>query len=544
MATIFPISPAPQVNDEFQGYRYNGTSWEIIGIDLTVDYQPRVANVSDTEVGYLDGVTSAIQTQLNDKSTASKTETLTNKTLTTPKINEDVTLTSTSTELNVLDGITASTAELNIMDGVTSTATELNILDGATLTTTELNYVDGVTSAIQTQLNTKALIADPTFTGTVTTPIIRVTATDDASLSSTGHGLQVGLTNGTNIAVDGNEIMARNNGAASTLFLNNDGGDVSVGVGGISTTGGIRANSAGADGGPVLRAWTANSAYTGLATANMTSAEYNLITDGTDTFISGGAGGSTTIRGGNNSTTAQVQVTPSVVNVTGDLNTNYINANTVISATTVDAAGRGLHVRQAAGNAGQALIQFTDNAVTAQRASISADSSGNLSLNSTRAFWFAIQNNTVAGQAVVVTSDGQLRRTSSSEKYKNSIEDLNHDVADRVLNLRPVWFKANETNVDNPEEWSYVGLIAEEVAQVEPRLALFKKAEPVYDEFGNQKFNEDGSPEMIELEIPEPEGVKYAELSVYLLDVVKREKARSNELEQRIVALEELLNNG
>jgi microcystin-dependent protein len=58
----------------------------------------------------------------------SKAQTLTNKTLTSPKINEDVALTATSTELNVLDGITASTAELN--------------------------YVDGVTSAIQTQLNT------------------------------------------------------------------------------------------------------------------------------------------------------------------------------------------------------------------------------------------------------------------------------------------------------------------------------------------------------------------------------------------------------
>ena len=81
-------------------------------------------------------------------------QTLTNKTLTTPKINENVALTATSTELNVLDGITASTAELNIMDGVTSTAAELNILDGATLTTAELNYVDGVTSSIQTQINT------------------------------------------------------------------------------------------------------------------------------------------------------------------------------------------------------------------------------------------------------------------------------------------------------------------------------------------------------------------------------------------------------
>jgi hypothetical protein len=36
MATIFPADP--QVNDEYQGYRYNGTSWDIIGIDLTADY--------------------------------------------------------------------------------------------------------------------------------------------------------------------------------------------------------------------------------------------------------------------------------------------------------------------------------------------------------------------------------------------------------------------------------------------------------------------------------------------------------------------------
>jgi microcystin-dependent protein len=31
MASIFPTSPAPQVNDEYQGYRYNGTSWDLIG---------------------------------------------------------------------------------------------------------------------------------------------------------------------------------------------------------------------------------------------------------------------------------------------------------------------------------------------------------------------------------------------------------------------------------------------------------------------------------------------------------------------------------
>jgi len=74
------------------------------------------------------------------------TDTLTNKTLTSPKINENVAVTSTATELNILDGVTSTTAELNILDGVTSTAAELNILDGVTSTAAELNILDGVTS--------------------------------------------------------------------------------------------------------------------------------------------------------------------------------------------------------------------------------------------------------------------------------------------------------------------------------------------------------------------------------------------------------------
>jgi microcystin-dependent protein len=92
------------------------------------------------------------------------TQTLTNKTLTTPKINENVTVTATSTELNVLDGITASTAELN--------------------------YTDGVTSAIQTQINTKAPSADPTFTGTVVLP----STTSIGTVSATELGYVDGVT--------------------------------------------------------------------------------------------------------------------------------------------------------------------------------------------------------------------------------------------------------------------------------------------------------------------------------------------------------------
>lgn len=69
------------------------------------------------------------------------------------------------------------------------------------------------------------------FTGDLSVPRIRVTATDDASLSSTLHPLQVGATAGQNVVIDDNEVMARNNGAAEMLRLNYDGGQVEVGGG-------------------------------------------------------------------------------------------------------------------------------------------------------------------------------------------------------------------------------------------------------------------------------------------------------------------------
>lgn len=64
--------------------------------------------------------------------------------------------------------------EIDTLLGGTSAA-EFAILDGITATTSELNFVDGVTSAIQTQIDTKAPTADPTFTGTATIPDAAIT---------------------------------------------------------------------------------------------------------------------------------------------------------------------------------------------------------------------------------------------------------------------------------------------------------------------------------------------------------------------------------
>jgi hypothetical protein len=93
-----------------------------------------IGDVSALEIGYLNGATSGIQTQLDAK-LASATASSTYAPLSGPTFTGTVVLPSTTSVGDV--------------------------------SSTELGYVNGVTSAIQTQLDAKAPTADPTFTGTV-----------------------------------------------------------------------------------------------------------------------------------------------------------------------------------------------------------------------------------------------------------------------------------------------------------------------------------------------------------------------------------------
>lgn len=67
------------------------------------------------------------------------------------------------------------------------------------------------------------------LTGLAEVDQIQINSTTDASLASTGHGLQIGPTNATNLIMDVNEIICRNNGATSTLVLQTEGGNITLG---------------------------------------------------------------------------------------------------------------------------------------------------------------------------------------------------------------------------------------------------------------------------------------------------------------------------
>ena len=141
---------------------------------------PSVLSVTSTEASYLSGVTSNIQTQLNGKAASGHSH----KAMQISGLAEHMALISdgsgvitssaiTSTELGYLDGVTSNIqTQLNgkAASGHGHKATQISgltkhralisngsgVISFSAITSTELGYLDGVTSNIQTQLNNKA----------------------------------------------------------------------------------------------------------------------------------------------------------------------------------------------------------------------------------------------------------------------------------------------------------------------------------------------------------------------------------------------------
>jgi hypothetical protein len=77
------------------------------------------------------------------------------------------------------------------------------------------------------------------------------------------------------------------------------------------------------------------------------------------------------------------------------------------------------------------------------------------------------------GVPVVIDSNGQLGTVSSSRRYKDDIETM-PDMSATLGRLRPVTFRYKKPYADGSKPLRY-GLIAEEVAEVMPALAVFNK---------------------------------------------------------------------
>lgn len=139
-------------------------------------------------------------------------------------------------------------------------------------------------------------------------------------------------------------------------------------------------------------------------------------------------------------------------------------------------------------------------------------------------------NNTTASAAnLFVSSGGLFQRSTSSAKYKTDIEDLQDAYADKILSVRPVWYRSTCTN-DNPD-WGWWGFIAEEVAEIDPRLVHWRTEQTRFNEETQQSITE-------KLETPTPEGVAYDRFVPHLLNLLKRQQQAIETLEAKVAALE------
>jgi hypothetical protein len=146
-----------------------------------------------------------------------------------------------------------------------------------------------------------------------------------------------------------------------------------------------------------------------------------------------------------------------------------------------------------------------------------------------------------AANAFLDSADNnKLYRSVSSAKYKTEIETLEPQYSDALLNARPVWYRSL-CDGDN-KDWSWFGLIAEELAQIEPRLVHWSYADDCYEIV--EVTEQNGSITTTKVLKPNakltPESVQYDRLSVLLLDKVKRQQKQIDDFEIRLSKLEKL----
>jgi hypothetical protein len=201
---------------------FQADSGGALSIDLDSETLTFTGGTGIDTSGSGNAVTFAIDSTVT---TLSGTQTLTNKTLTSPKINEDVALTSTATELNLLDGVSGLVqADFTKLAAVDSTSDELNLVDGSsagtivnskaviygssgevnattlqiagssiTSTAAELNLLDGVSGLVQADFTKLAAVdatatelnimdGDTSASGTTLVDADRLVANDDGTM--------------------------------------------------------------------------------------------------------------------------------------------------------------------------------------------------------------------------------------------------------------------------------------------------------------------------------------------------------------------------
>jgi hypothetical protein len=121
-----------------------------------------------------------------------------------------------------------------------------------------------------------------------------------------------------------------------------------------------------------------------------------------------------------------------------------------------------------------------------------------------------IESTKVTGNAVYVTSKGELGVLASAERYEIKIQPMGANT-EKLQQLRPVTFHLKT----DPNGMVQYGLIAEQVNKVYPELVIRDQAGAI-------------------------QGVRYDELGPMLLNEVQQQKSQLREMQRQVAELKKL----
>jgi hypothetical protein len=416
--------------------------------------------------------------------------------------------TQASSSVTITGGSITGIADLAVADGGTGAST-------ATDARTNLGL-----GTMATQASTSVSISGGSITG-----ITDLAVADGGTGSSTASGARTNLGLGTISTQNSNSVSITGGSITGITDL-----AVADGGTGSSTASGARTNL-GLGTSATYNTGTTGSTVPLLDGANTWSGGQTFSTQ-TTTFENATSGNPSviTVNSNNNGLIASDIALNRIRLLDSDTSTADDQPMGIIQFGTSDSGAGTVYPvtiqARAAGTSGGGILEFSTagGADPAPVLALKIGTSGVLNSQPT-------YDNTVTGSAVQVTSSGTIGRATSSIKYKKDVEDLWSSISDAAVSkLRPVFYRPKSLEGDVLPNWSYVGLIAEEVALVEPRLVRYRTVKSVSDGSGGR--------DLVPLDTPEPEDVDYARLSVLLLDVVKRQGSKIESLEARLAALE------
>lgn len=179
-----------------------------------------------------------------------------------------------------------------------------------------------------------------------------------------------------------------------------------------------------------------------------------------------------------------------------------------------------------AGNAIQFAYSISGQANYVRRANGGTFSSWQPSNSSTASY----ESTTASGANAVLTSDGQIKRSTSSERYKNILSDLTLDDAAYAndMQVAPIVYRST-ANADNPS-YHYYSFSAEALGAYDPAFTLWRDTETVTDEDGNTTEQP--------LDEPVAEGINLNAIVAFLHATNVKQGKIIADLEQRLSSLE------